>query len=263
MGTFRFAIAITVIGLLPGHVRADTLSWLNPPSEFTEEESVCLALHSARSDTWLVNNLEQCEMMLSPCSTFKIPNTLIAMETGVLSGPTHSLQWDGTVHGRKSLNQDHDLSSAIRYSVVWYFQQVAKNIGAPVMQQKLDLFDYGNRDISGGLDKFWLSSSLLINALEQVKFLQQLSSQSLPAKPEHQETLNSLLRQDYDLPEGFRGTLYGKTGSCVMPEQDHGWFVGWLERDNDQVVFAVNIIGKNKWSTDARRIALKMLQNLD
>jgi beta-lactamase class D len=51
-------------------------------------------------------------------------------------------------------NRDHTLASAIRFSVVWYFQEIARRIGAARMQRYVDAFQYGNRDLSGGVDRF-------------------------------------------------------------------------------------------------------------
>ncbi|MEJ8567624.1 penicillin-binding transpeptidase domain-containing protein [Elongatibacter sediminis] len=237
-------------------------TWLLNGSGFADVEAACLAVYSTRNDSWLIHSREQCETPLSPCSTFKIPNSLIGLDAGVLKGPGDTFTWDGTVHSRKVLNQDHDLASAVRHSVVWYFQQVARSVGPERMQQALDRFGYGNRDISGGIDQFWLGSSLKISALDQIDFLRRLNARELPADPGHQATTRELLLQDFAIPEDFRGTLYGKTGSCPMPGSDHGWFVGIVEREEDTLVFAVNVIGENRWGPEARRIAIRMLQQI-
>jgi beta-lactamase class D len=257
----RFAVLIALLSpSVPA--LAETTAWPFRPAEITDERQICLAVYSATTDSWLIHNRAQCERPLSPCSTFKIPNALIGLETGVLSGPGHALPWDGTQHTRNALNRDHDLASAIRDSVVWYFQEVARAIGPLRMQSALDRFAYGNRDISGGIDRFWLGDSLRISALQQVEFLHALQQRRLPATDANHVTLKTMLLQDYAVPEGFRGTLYGKTGSCPMPGDDHGWFVGILERDGAATIFAVNVIGEGRWGPDARRIAIRMLQQL-
>jgi beta-lactamase class D len=160
------------------------------------------------------------------------------------------------------LNQDHDLASAIRDSVVWYFQEVAVDVGPERMQRALDSFNYGNRDISGGQDRFWLSSSLRISALEQIRFMRGLDEHSLPADPDHQAMVVGMMRQQEHLPEGFSGELYGKTGSCSGPEGDYGWFTGFLHRETGNYVFAVNVKGPGKYGWDARQMAVEVLQGL-
>ena len=231
-------------------------------SGFDANKAACIAIYDRKADQYLIHGLEQCQEALSPCSTFKIPNALIGLEAGVLSGPDDQKAWDGTQHSRQVNNQDHDLASAIKNSVVWYFQDVAMDIGPERMQEALNEMDYGNHDISGGQDRFWLSSSLEITALEQIRFMDKLDRHALPASPAKQETVKSLMLQNERLPEDFTGAVYGKTGSCVGPETDHGWFTGFYHRDDQQYVFAVNVKGKKEWGWQAREIALNVLNNL-
>jgi len=209
----------------------------------------------------------QCALPLSPCSTFKIPNALIGLQTGVLSGPGHLKAWDGTEHQRKVNNRDHSLASAIEYSVVWYFQSVARDVGTEAMQEWLDHLDYGNRDISGGIDRFWLSSSLKIDAYSQLELLKALKHQTLPFKPAIQQQVQDMLVQNSDLA----GTLHGKTGSCLgitESEPDHGWFIGWVDWNKNSEAnpattwFVINITGEKAWGLEARQIALQLLQDL-
>ena len=249
--------------LLPAlSLSADTAYWPKPLQEYAAGQSACIAVYSKTDEQYLVHNLAQCQERLSPCSTFKIPNTLIGLESGVLNGPGDGKKWDGTQHSREALNRDHDLSSAIKYSIVWYFQDVALDIGPQQMQASLDAYAYGNRDISGGQDHFWLSSSLLISALEQIEFMGALAGNQLPASKKNQETVKAMMLQDYRLPEGFSGELYGKTGTCITPEGGHGWFTGFLHRDGNEYIFAVNLKSENPMGWDARKMAIEILQDI-
>ena len=248
--------------LSPTALHSDTPYWANPLSSYSAVESSCIAIYSKNAGQYLVYNLDQCQERLSPCSTFKIPNALIGLETGVLSGPGDVKTWDGTEHSRKVLNQDHELAGAIRHSVVWYFQELALDIGEARMQTYLDAFDYGNRDISGGQDHFWLSSSLKISALEQISFMRALDEDQLPVSKEHQSAVKTMMLQDYSLPEGFKGQLYGKTGSCIGPQGGHGWFIGFFHRDEQKFVFAINVKGENQAGWQARAIAIEVLQDI-
>lgn len=253
---------LTVVFLSAQPLNADTPYWPKPLADYAAESQVCIAVFSKNDNQFLIHNMDQCQERLSPCSTFKIPNTLIGLETGALGGAGDVKKWDGTEHSREILNQDHDLASAIKYSVVWYFQDLALQIGAEQMQAYLDVFDYGNRDISGGQDHFWLGSSLEISALEQISFMSALDDERLPASKENQATLKAMMLQDYRLPADFKGELYGKTGSCISPGGDHGWFAGFLHRDGDQYVFTINIKGKEQWGWQARTIAINVLQDI-
>ena len=99
-----------------------------------------------------------------PASTFKIPNSIIALETGVVEDPDKDVfKWDGVTRAIEPWNKDHTLRSAIAVSAVPVYQEIARRIGAERMQKYLDLFDYGNRDIGGGIDQFWLTGNLRID----------------------------------------------------------------------------------------------------
>lgn len=236
--------------------------WPRPLSAYAGGSEACIVVHDPATRQYYIHNLAQCEERLAPCSTFKVPNALVGLESGVLAGPGDVKHWDGTEHSRPELNQDHDLASAMRHSVVWYFQKVALDVGAERMQAALDAWGYGNRDISGGQDRFWLSSSLRISALEQVRFMSELAGDALPASPLNQAVVRALIRQTDDVPTGLRGELYGKTGSCSGPKGDYGWFTGFLERDGQTHAFAVNVKGEGQRGTDARRIAIEVLQDM-
>src|SRR5207248_976054 len=104
-----------------------------------------------------------------PASTFKIPNSLIALETGVVEDPDKDVfKWDGVARSIEAWNKDHTLRSAIAASVVPAYQEIARRIGPGRMQKFVDLLEYGNRDIGGGIDQFWLTGNLRIDPMQQV-----------------------------------------------------------------------------------------------
>ena len=258
----RLALCVTLAATFPALLNANGETALSEIAGITGADSTCIAVYDADGGQYLLHGREQCEERLSPCSTFKVPNALIGLETGVLSGPDDEKPWDGTQHSREVNNRDHDLASAIRHSVVWYFQDVALDIGAERMQTWLDALDYGNRDISDGQDRFWLSSSLQISAVEQLRFMAALDAEVLPASPENQAIVKAMMEQDEHLPEGLDGTVFGKTGSCIGEPVDHGWFTGFYHLDDRQYAFAVNVKGENQRGWQARTIALEVLKTL-
>ncbi|MFH1034052.1 MAG: penicillin-binding transpeptidase domain-containing protein [Pseudomonadota bacterium] len=185
----------------------------------------------------------QAAKRLSPLSTFKIPNALIGLETGVVSGPDHLLIWDGQERPWPAHNQNHTLRTAIENSVVWYFQALADAVGPERMVHYLQALDYGNQDISGGITRFWLGSSLAISADEQVEFLRKLYTDALPCKPENMATVRGMLVLD----QSPQRTLSGKTGTDVVAGKTPlGWFVGHLARGEKSYVFACNIQAPDK-----------------
>ncbi|MDJ0835605.1 MAG: penicillin-binding transpeptidase domain-containing protein [Acidobacteriota bacterium] len=180
-------------------------------------------------------NPERCAARFSPCSTFKLPHALIALDTGVASGPDHLLPFHPQRYPqvRGSWAEDHTLASALRTSAVWYFQETATGIGQTRMQRQLDRLAYGNRDIDGGLTDFWLDSSLAISPDEQVDFLTKLVRNELPFQRKHMQQVREMMV--LERADGY--TLHGKTGS---DGQGLGWLVGYVQRGERVFVFAYN-----------------------
>src|SRR4029453_18482408 len=124
-----------------------------------------------------------------PASTFKIPNSLIALETGVVEDPDKDVfKWDGVTRSIEAWNKDHTLRSAIAVSAVPVYQEIARRIGAERMQKYLDLMEYGNRDIGGGIDQFWLTGNLRIDPIQQIDFVDRLRRGVLPGSKGSQES---------------------------------------------------------------------------
>ncbi|MGK4006863.1 penicillin-binding transpeptidase domain-containing protein [Sorangium sp. So ce1036] len=175
-----------------------------------------------------------------PASTFKIPNTLIGLETGVIPDERFSLKWDGVKRGVPDWNRDHDLASAMKHSVVWFYQEVARRIGPERMQAHLDALHYGNRDISGGIDRFWLTGGLRVSPHEQIDFLRRLHAGSLPCSARSLDILKRIIV----LEQTPAYTLRGKTGLEYDERSTTGWLVGYVERGADTYFYATVLLGK-------------------
>ena len=133
------------------------------------------------------------------------------------------------------------------------------------MQDYLDKINYGNKDISGGITKFWLQSSLKISAKEQVDILRQFYDDLLPFSKRNIDIVKEIIVQSED--QGAK--LSGKTGSGSKTNSDkniNGWFVGYVEKDEDVYFFATNIeandsSNKNVGGQEAKEITLKILKD--
>lgn len=199
---------------------------------------------------------DACGERFAPCSTFKIPNSIIGLETGAIEADT-VMKWDGKKKYLKVWEQDHDLASAIRNSVVWYYQEIARRVGAETMRTYLDRFDYGNQDMSGGLTRFWLDSSLKISADEQIGFLVKLYNDRLPVSKESMATVREILH--HSAGEGWQ--ISGKTGSSGSQGVSDGWWVGYVRQGETERLFATRIRGQGAWGPDARSLTLELLAN--
>src|SRR5262249_6574898 len=114
-----------------------------------------------------------CDARLTPQSTFKSPHALAALDAGVVT-ENEVIKYDGHPVDFPAWGRDHTLVTALRFSVVWYFQEIARRLGPEREQKYLAQFEYGNRDASGGLTTFWLGSTLGISPDEQEQFLVKL-----------------------------------------------------------------------------------------
>src|SRR5439155_11470393 len=175
-----------------------------------------------------------------PASTFKVPNSLIALETGVVADPDGDVfKWDGVKRSIEAWNQDHTLRSAIAASAVPVYQEIARRIGPERMQKYVDLFEYGNRNIGGGIDQFWLTGELRIDPVQQVDFVDRLRRGVLPISNRSQELVRDIL----PVTKSGDSIIRAKSG-LVGAETGHpslGWLVGWAEKGSAQTVFALNL----------------------
>ncbi len=221
-------------------------------------ENETAVLWDARQEMQTERNAERARQRLPPCSTFEILNSLIAIDGGVLDPAASIQRWDPAKAPRQDFwpdewAQDQDLGSALRRSVVWYFQEVARRTGAARLQSELRRLSYGNADISGGIDRFWLGSSLRISAEEQVRFLRAL----LEGKTGFSEKSRRAVSEPLVLDQGPGWRLWGKTGAChADPAHWVGWLVGAVERTDGWAVYAVNVEDATYAPLAARRMAL-------
>jgi beta-lactamase class D len=220
-------------------------------------------LYDQNAGSTLRHNPARCAMRLSPCSTFKIPNTLIALDTGVADNENFLIPWNKERNPVqpwwKEMNldwaRDHILSSAMRESVVWYYQELARRIGAARMEQYLSQFNYGNRDFSGGIDQFWLTSTLAISADEQVAFLRAVRDRKFGVSEHAHSTLEKILLRDAG--EGW--VLRAKTGGGGE-KPSIGWLVGWVEANDNVYFFALNVLGED--AAEVREVRFKAAEKI-
>jgi len=198
-----------------------------------------------------------------PASTFKIPNSVIALETGVVGDPDKDVfKWDGVVRSIDAWNRDHTMRSAIAVSAVPVYQEIARRIGAERMQKYLDLLEYGNRDISGGIDRFWLArGGLRIDPVQQVDFLDRLRRGALPVSKRSQDLVRDIL----PVTKAGDSVIRAKSGlvEAERGQPSLGWMVGWAEKGSANTVFALNMdCPEPRHIADRMNIALQCLGDI-
>jgi beta-lactamase class D len=198
----------------------------------------CFMLYDLKADKVVCQyNESRCGLRVSPCSTFKIAIALMAFDKGILNDENTTYKWDGVDRGSASWNRDTSATDWLKYSVVWYSQRITPQLGAATIEDYLAKFDYGNRDISGGLTNFWLGSTLKISANEEIEFLKKLWSDELPVSQRAMTLTKKIMPMEIS-QAGAR--LAGKTGSHSTKTNSLGWFVGHLDCKQGEYLVTVN-----------------------
>lgn len=226
-------------------------------AEYLAPYEGCVVVHDLRSDTIVRSDAARCAARRSPCSTFKIYNSLVGLETGVVKDENAVFVWDGVKRANEEWNRDQTLASAFKVSAVWCYQKLAREVGIERMRAQLAREPYGNSDISGGIDTFWLESSLLVSPDEQERFVTRLYRGRTAFRPEVAATVKRMMRISAEGGVEFSG----KTGSGrTTGKPALGWFVGHVSSPKGERVFVVEIEGEDAWGPKAREIARKMLE---
>lgn len=181
------------------------------------------------------------DTMLIPASTFKIPNSLIGLETGVVKDELTEFKWNGTTYQNQAWNKDQNLREAFQNSTVWYFQELARKIGEKHMKKFLAQFNYGNQNTDGGIDKFWLSGDLRISPLQQLEFLKGLWNEELKVSKKTTKTMKKVFVAE----KKGESTLYAKTGWGFTDGSDIGWYMGVVENGNSTYLFVHALVSKD------------------
>ncbi len=232
-------------------------------------------VYDAASQKYTIYNHNLAVTRSSPCSTFKIISSLIALENGIIEPENSTRTWSGEIFWNEDWNKDIDFQEAFRTSCVWYYRQVIDDIGEDLMQRELDRLQYGNCDISDwegrlntnnnnrALTGFWIESSLKISPKEQVEVMERIFGNDSAYSEEAQNELKQVMlvpeMDDTDI------SIYGKTG---MGKADgivvDAWFTGFAESTTGEFYFCVRLgrtDGMNVSSSLAKEIAMNIVSD--
>lgn len=197
---------------------------------------------------------------ITPCSTFKIALSLMGFDSGILQDENNPI-WlfqEGYDDFLESWKSSQTPQSWMKTSCIWFSRVLTTRLGIQKFQLYLAALDYGNQDVSGGLTKAWLASSLKISPIEQVAFIQKMLQKEHPISGYAIDMTKQLLFLE-ELPTGWK--LFGKTGGTTnKPDSKNelGWFIGWLEKGDEYFPFAYNI-RENKINFSQRIPRVKQL----
>lgn len=222
-----------------------------------------------------IYNQELALTQRSPCSTFKIISSLIALENGIMKPKESVHTWSGEMFWNEEWNKDIDFSDAFRSSCVWYFREIIDEIGKDRIQENLNELGYGNCDISDWegrlntnnnnpvLTGFWIESSLLISPKEQVEVMERIFGDNTDYSEETLDQLKQVMLLSEQDNAGI--SIYGKTGmGKAYGIVVDSWYTGFADTTDKRIYFCVYLgetDNRNVSSTKAKEIAIKIVSD--
>jgi beta-lactamase class D len=194
-------------------------------------------LYDAAADYLTLIDAKRAERRFVPASTFKIANTIIALETGVVKDENEIIPYGGQPQPFKTWEKDMSMREAIALSAVPIYQELARRIGLERYREWLPRLDFGNRKTGTIVDTFWLDGPLEISAVEEARFVARLAQQKLDASIRSQSIARDIIR----LESRDGKILYGKTGWRFSSAPNLGWWTGWVEQNGKISAFSLNI----------------------
>lgn len=202
------------------------------------EVSGSILIYDTEEDIYYSNDYDWAKSEHLPASTFKIPNTIIALETGVIENDSTLLKWDGSKRFLKIWEEDMTVRNAYQLSCVPCYREIARKIGLVQMKDYLNKFEYGSMEFdSSNLDMFWLEGNSKISQFGQINFLKKFYYAKLDVSDRTYEIMKRIMLIEND----GNYTLSGKTGLSNTNGANNGWYVGYLEIDKKVYFFAVNL----------------------
>ncbi len=218
----------------------------------------CFTILDNSNGNITVYNMKLDTQRVLPASTFKIVNSLIGIETGKITDEKMIIKWDSVKRWNEDWNKDLTMEQAFKASSVPYYQEVARRIGKDTMQRWIDTLQYGNKNISGPIDSFWLNNTLKISPDEQLGLVKRLYFDKLPFQKRSQQIVRNVMLQEDN-------TLYKlsyKTGlGFDEKENSIGWIVGWIE-ENRHVYFFVTLVKSPDRNIDMKTVRMNITKGI-
>ena len=256
----RYSVFAIVIAVSSSATGQETSSKTNAVADLFLSRDIVATLIVANTDGEVVHvyNESRSVRRFSPASTFKIPNTLIALDEHIVESKDTVFRWDGEDKGLQQWNSDQTLESALKVSCVWCYQEIARKVGSEKYEAVLAQIDYGNHATGSHVDLFWLNGDLRISAAEQIEFLRKLYNHELPFRREDVDVLNDIMQVETNAEY----SLYAKSGWATTTPQV-GWYVGFVETSAGTWLFAMNMQVDNRAQVGLRKkLTIASLQAL-
>ena len=218
----------------------------------------CFTMLNNSNGEITVYNMALDTVRALPASTFKIVNSLIGLETGSITNENMVIKWDGIKRWNDDWNKDMDMKEAFKVSNVAYYQEVARRTGEEAMKKWVDSISYGNKNISGPIDSFWLNNRLKISPDEQLGLLKRLYFDQLPFRKSSQQIVRDVMLQE----DNSAYKLSYKTGwGFDEANNSIGWLVGWVE-ENRHVYFFVTFVKSPDKNIDMKPVRIGITKDI-
>lgn len=206
-----------------------------------------ILIYDVEQKSYYSNDFEWAKQGKLPASTFKITNSIIALETKVVANDSTLFQWNGEPRRLERWEQDLIFRDAFRFSCVPCYQDIARRIGEKRMNAYLKKLNYGHMVVdSSSIDMFWLVGESKISPLEQIDFLKRFYHTELPISKHTENIMKRLMVID----ENEIYTLSGKTGWAIRHGHHNGWFVGQVKTTEKEYFIATNIAPQEAFNMD-------------
>jgi beta-lactamase class D len=218
----------------------------------------CFTMLNNATGEITVYNMELDTMRFSPSSTFDILNSLIALETGVVTDEKMKIKWDGITRQNAAWNKDLNINEAFASNAFPFFQTIAKEIGKDTMQNWIDSISYGNRKIGNSIDSFWMNNAIKVSPDEQLGMLKRLYFDQLPFRKSVQLSVREMMVKEDNSNYKF---CYKTASFTDEKNHPYAWVIGWIE-ENRHVYFFSTVIKANDTNNNTLENGLTVTKDI-
>lgn len=228
-----------------------------------------ITIYDYQKKLWIASDIEDSHRATLPASTFKIMNTLVALETGAVKDEHEIIPWIGDEYDtsrygiRPETFHSMSMKEAFQMSAGWAYVALAKRISKEKYEEYLTQSNYGNVDLSVPGHDFWNFGDFAISPANQIQTLIGVYEETLPFSARSFRILKEIMvveqKDDY--------LLRAKTGWTRVEGKNIGWWVGYVEKKDNVYFFATRLINdRNDNNQDfgscRKTITRKILQDL-
>ncbi|ALU26623.1 MULTISPECIES: class D beta-lactamase [Flavobacteriales] len=206
-----------------------------------------ILIYDVKNKIYYSNDFSWAKTGVIPASTFKIPNSIIALETGIIKNDSAIFKWNGEKRRFKIWEEDLTFKKAFQVSCVPCYQEIARKVGVKRMKKYLRKLDYKGMVFDTlTIDNFWLEGNSKISQKQQIDFLRKFYFSKFPISDRTIKIVKNIM--EIERTENY--ILSGKTGLSSIEEKYNGWFVGYVETKSNVYFFATNVIPTDGLNVD-------------